>query len=75
MYSYSNNIALLYETDTNMLNQLTNFKGYTVDFRLGEFRKLIYGKRYEFIPFYTRKGSKLLSEYLLKGGNNELDMR
>jgi len=59
----------------SLLNELATYKGYTIDFRLGEFRKLIYGKRYEFIPFHTRKGSKLLGEYLFKGGNNELDMR
>jgi hypothetical protein len=40
--------------------KLPEFKGYTVDFRLKEFRKVSYGKSIEFIPFETKKGKELL---------------
>ena len=40
--------------------RLPEFNGYTIDFRLSEFRKVIYGKSIEFIPFESRKGKKLL---------------
>jgi len=40
--------------------KLPEFKGYTVDFRLREFRRVVYGKSIEFIPFESRKGRKLL---------------
>ena len=40
--------------------RLPEFNGYTVDFRLKEFRKVVYGKSIEFIPFETKKGKKLL---------------
>lgn len=40
--------------------KLPEFNGYTIDFRLREFRKVIYGKNIEFIPFESRKGKKLL---------------
>ncbi len=56
------------------MRKLDEFKGYTVDFRLHEFRKLIYGKHCEFVPFHSPKGRKLLGEYIIKGGSNELDM-
>ncbi len=42
--------------------RLPTFKGYTVDYRLREFRKARYGKELEFIPFDSPKGRKLLSE-------------
>ena len=38
------------------------FKGYTVDYRLKEFRKAEYGKDLEIIPFDSAKGRKLLRE-------------
>ena len=42
--------------------RLPEFNGYTVDFRLREFRKVVYGKSIEFIPFESRKGKKLLQK-------------
>ncbi len=36
------------------------FRGYTVDWRLREFRKVEYGKKIEFIPFGSEKGLALL---------------
>lgn len=38
------------------------FRGYTVDERLQEFRKMIYGKKPEFIPFSSEKGQILLGK-------------
>jgi len=43
--------------------ELPKFKGYTVDVRLKEFRKMEYGGAMETIPFNTSKGRKLLDEY------------
>ena len=40
--------------------RLPIFRGYTIDVRLREFRKLQYGKKSEFIPFYSGKGLDLL---------------
>lgn len=40
--------------------KLPEFQGYTVDFRLGEFRKVVYGKSIEFISFESARGKKLL---------------
>ena len=46
---------------------LPRFKGYTVDFRLREFRKAEYPKVLEFIPFDSPKGRKLLREMKAAG--------
>lgn len=46
-----------------MLNKLATFKGYVIDYRLHELRKMEYGKLPEFIPFESRKGQKLLEQY------------
>ena len=46
------------------MHKLPVFKGYTVDFRLKEFRKAIYGKALEFIPFENEKGQKLMAGFL-----------
>ena len=49
-----------------MVKELPIFKGYTVDERLKEFRRVIYheeGPSIEFIPFDSPKGQELLSEY------------
>lgn len=43
---------------------LPTYKGYTVDFRLREFRVAIYGEKLEFIPFKSPKGQKLMSGFL-----------
>ena len=45
------------------MGQLPIFRGYTVDFRLKEFRKLKRGKHFEFIPFESEKGKKLLAQF------------
>lgn len=42
--------------------RLPEFNGYTVDFRLREFRKVKYEKSIEFIPFESSKGKKLLQK-------------
>jgi hypothetical protein len=36
------------------------FKGYTVDYKLSEFRKIEFGKVPQFISFQSVKGRKLL---------------
>ena len=45
-----------------MVVKLQVFKGYTVDYRLREFRKAIPDKCLEFIAFDSRKGRKLLTQ-------------
>jgi hypothetical protein len=45
-----------------LMVMLPGFKGYTVDFRLKEFRKAKYPLTLEFIPFDSKKGEKLLEE-------------
>lgn len=47
----------------NQPRKLPVFKGYTVDKRLQEFRKMEYGQRPEFIPFHSPQGQALLNEY------------
>lgn len=42
---------------------LPKYKGYTVDERLKEFRKLQFGKNFEFISFESSRGEELLSQY------------
>jgi hypothetical protein len=42
------------------------FEGYTVDERLGEFRKLSLGSMPEFVPFESTKGQGLLRRYRAK---------
>lgn len=44
--------------------KLPEFKGYTVDFRLRQFRKVEHkNKRIIFIDFDSKEGKKLLEEY------------
>ncbi|MEI8348719.1 MAG: hypothetical protein WCI77_01060 [Candidatus Omnitrophota bacterium] len=45
-----------------MVTKLLVFKGFTVDFRLREFRKAIPEKCLEFVAFDSSKGRKLLAE-------------
>jgi len=45
-----------------MVVKLPVFKGYTVDFRLKQFRKAVPNKRLEFIEFDSSKGKKLLAK-------------
>jgi hypothetical protein len=51
--------------------ELEVFKGYTVDPRLKEFRKLIYGKKFEILSFDSPTGKRMLAEYEKKGGSRE----
>ncbi len=46
------------------MRKLPIYKNYTVDFRLKEFRKVVFGKLPEFIPFDSPKGQKLINEFL-----------
>lgn len=45
-----------------VVKELPKFRGYTVDERLREFRKINFGEEPEFIPFDSPKGQELLSE-------------
>lgn len=45
-----------------MVTKLPTFKGYTVDFRLREFRKAIPDRCLEFVAFDSKKGKRLLTE-------------
>ena len=47
--------------EINGVRKLKEFKGYTVDLRLQEFRKMEYGKKPQFIAFASPKGKKLLT--------------
>lgn len=49
--------------------RLPEFKGYTVDSRLRQFRKLIFGEACEFIPFDSPKGQTLLERMRREGFN------
>src|SRR5712692_198078 len=44
------------------MHTLPTFKGYTIDFRLRQFRKAEYGKALEFIDFDSEEGQRLLDE-------------
>jgi len=46
-----------------MARILPVFKGYTVDLRLQEFRKIEMDKLHEFAPFLSDKGAKLFHEF------------
>jgi len=48
--------------------KLPEFKGYTVDERLREFRKVVHGRSIEFIDFDSKKGRKLFRK-MRKGGD------
>ena len=47
-----------------MVHVLPTFKGYTVDIRLKQFRKIGPGLKIMFIDFDSPKGDKLLAEYI-----------
>lgn len=58
------------------MRRLPIFKGYTVDFRLQEFRKVEYGKSIQFLPFKSKKGEKLMEEFLkTPEGKRELEIQ
>lgn len=46
------------------MNRLPTFKGYTVDVRLKEFRKVVYGQSIAFIPFDSELGDQLLGKLI-----------
>ena len=52
--------------EMNGVRKLKEFKGLTVDLRVQQFRKIIYGKtfgeRLKFIEFNSPKGKKLLAQ-------------
>src|SRR5215213_8523428 len=50
------------ETEVEQPYQLPTFKGYTIDMRLQEFRKVASGEKLEFIPFNSPEGKKLFAE-------------
>lgn len=45
-----------------MLHRLPEFKGYTVDRRLREFRRIVFGEMPEFVPFESVRGKELMAE-------------
>ncbi|MGP8057894.1 MAG: hypothetical protein ACLP9K_09875 [Nitrososphaerales archaeon] len=45
-----------------MAHRLPEFKGYTVDRRLREFRRMVFGEMPEFIPFQSEKGREFTAE-------------
>ena len=47
-----------------MIRILPTFKGYTVDMRLREFRKVVWGEEIEFLSFESAKGKRLLIAFL-----------
>lgn len=47
--------------------KLPEFNGYTVDFRLREFRKVVLGRSIKFIDFENKKGKKLLRKMERRG--------
>ena len=56
-----------------MIRILPVFKGYTVDLRLQEFRKIEADKLPEFIPLLSDKGARLFWEFKqTKEGQKEL---
>ena len=57
-----------------MIRFLPVFKGYTVDLRLQEFRKIEPDKLPQFIPLLSDKGARLFWEFRqTKEGQKELD--
>jgi hypothetical protein len=48
--------------DQNMPQQLPSFRGYIIDKRLREFRKIEFGRMPEFIPFESPQGQNILMD-------------
>ena len=46
------------------MTKLPTFKGYTVDVRLKEFRRIQYGRKCDLIPFDSPKGDALLEKFI-----------
>ena len=58
----------------NMIRVLPVFKGYTVDLRLQEFRKIEMDELPEFIPLLSDKGARLFYEFRqTEEGQKEID--
>jgi hypothetical protein len=58
-----------------MIRILPVFKGYTVDLRLQEFRKIEMDKLPEFIPLLSDKGARLFYEFRqTEEGQKELNI-
>lgn len=58
-----------------MIRQLPIFKGYTVDMRLQEFRKIPLDELPEFVPFLSDKGARLFYEFRqTEEGRKELNL-
>lgn len=54
----------MYNRRLNMVKELPNFKGYTVDEKLQQFRKVNRDEpSIEFVDFDSEKGQELLDEY------------
>jgi len=62
----SKNLNTKEETQNSMATALPEFKGYTVDIRLGQFRKVSRkdNPSIEFLDFDREDGKKLLIEYI-----------
>lgn len=48
-----------------MIKILPKFRGYTVDMRLQEFRKIEMDKLPQFIPFTSDRGARLFHDFIL----------
>ncbi len=56
------------------MRQLPIYKGYSIDLRLQEFRKIEMGKLPEFIPLLSDKGAQLFFEFRqTEEGQKEID--
>ena len=70
----TNNLAGGIRKDKNMIRILPVFKGYTVDLRLQEFRKIEMDKLPEFISLLSDKGARLFYEFRqTEEGNKEIN--
>ena len=50
-----------------MVRELPKFKGYTVDFRLRQFRRAVLKKGIKFVDFDSKRGQRLLDEMIEQG--------
>ncbi len=70
----TNHLAGGIRKDKYMIRLLPVFKGYTVDLRLQEFRKIEMDKLPEFIPLLNDKGARLFYEFRrTEEGQSEID--
>ena len=60
----NSNTQLNTQQEVNMVTKLPEFKGYTVDERLKQFRKVDHNKpSIDFVDFETEEGQELLAQY------------